>query len=76
MRTVASKSPISIPSSSAEEAIVTAVNRGGDIDTIGAVAGAVAGAQFGTSELTNQWLTTIDEREELKSLAEQLVKMA
>lgn len=32
---------------SAEDAIVTAVNRGGDTDTIGAIAGAVAGARWG-----------------------------
>ena len=57
---------------SAEEAIVTAVNRGGDTDTIGAVAGAVAGARFGASTLPDRWLAAIDEAEELESLADQL----
>lgn len=56
----------------AEEAIVTAVNRGGDTDTIGAVAGAVAGARFGGSAIPDRWLAAIDEVEELVSLAEQL----
>jgi ADP-ribosyl-[dinitrogen reductase] hydrolase len=36
---------------SAEEAVVTAVTRGGDTDTIGAIAGAVAGARSGGSGL-------------------------
>ncbi|WP_336034353.1 ADP-ribosylglycohydrolase family protein [Halobacterium yunchengense] len=57
---------------SAEEAIVTAVNRGGDTDTIGAVAGAVAGARFGASTLSDRWLAALDEAEELESLADQL----
>lgn len=60
---------------SAEEAIVTAVNRGGDTDTIGAIAGAVAGARFGASELPERWLTTIDETRELNDLAGRLVEM-
>ncbi|WP_135807214.1 ADP-ribosylglycohydrolase family protein [Halorussus marinus] len=57
---------------SAEEAIVTAVNRGGDTDTIGAVAGAVAGARFGASTLPDRWLAALDAAEELESLANQL----
>ncbi|MFP9191373.1 ADP-ribosylglycohydrolase family protein [Natrialbaceae archaeon A-CW1-1] len=60
---------------SVEEAIVTAVNRGGDTDTIGAIAGAVAGARFGASQLPDQWLSAIDETDELESLAEQLVEV-
>ncbi len=60
---------------SAKEAIVTAVNRGGDTDTIGAITGAVAGARFGTSALPSRWLPPIDETDELESLADQLVKM-
>ncbi len=60
---------------SAEEAIVTAVNRGGDTDTIGAITGAVAGARFGASELPDRWLPAIDETEEVESLANQLMKM-
>ncbi len=59
----------------AEAAIVTAVNRGGDTDTIGAVAGAVAGARFGAQGLPERWLETIDEQEELASLAAELRKV-
>ena len=60
----------------AEEAIVTAVNRGGDTDTIGAVAGAVAGARFGASDLPDRWLAAIDEERELRSLATGLLEVA
>lgn len=61
---------------SAEGAIVTAVNRGGDTDTIGAIAGAVAGARFGASQLPDHWLSSIDETDELERLAEDLVEVA
>ncbi|ELY35551.1 ADP-ribosylglycohydrolase family protein [Natronorubrum tibetense] len=61
---------------SAEDAVVTAVNRGGDADTIGAIAGAVAGARFGASVLPERWLATIDERSELESIAEDLLELA
>ena len=60
----------------AEDAIVTAVNRGGDTDTIGAIAGAVAGARFGASQLPDRWVSAIDEVGELESLAAQLKEMA
>jgi len=60
---------------SAEEAIVTAVNRGGDTDTIGAIAGAVAGARFGASQLPDRWLGAIDEVDELEGLATQLTNV-
>jgi len=57
---------------SAEDAIVTAVNRGGDTDTIGAVTGALASARFGSDSLPERWLTTIDYREDLELLAQAL----
>ncbi|MYL18205.1 ADP-ribosylglycohydrolase family protein [Halorubrum terrestre] len=56
----------------AEEAIVTAVNRGGDTDTIGAITSAIAGARFGASQLPDQWLAAIDEVDELEALAIEL----
>ena len=54
------------------EAIVAAVNRGGDADTLGAVAGAVAGVRFGASSLPPAWLDAIDEVNELRDLAREL----
>jgi ADP-ribosyl-[dinitrogen reductase] hydrolase len=57
---------------SLEAAIVTSVNRGGDTDTIGAVTGAVAGAQFGAGSLPDSWLAAIEETDELRELARRL----
>ncbi|QSG02938.1 ADP-ribosylglycohydrolase family protein [Natranaeroarchaeum sulfidigenes] len=61
-----------LTANSAEEAIVTAVNAGGDTDTIGAVAGAVAGARFGMSTLPERWLTELDKVNELDRVAQNL----
>lgn len=57
---------------SAEEAIVNAVNMGGDTDTIGAVAGAVAAARFGIDELPDRWINKLDQADELKHLGQEL----
>jgi ADP-ribosyl-[dinitrogen reductase] hydrolase len=54
---------------SPEAAITAAVNRGGDTDTIGAVAGALAGARFGASRLPDRWLAELQYREDLELLA-------
>ena len=51
---------------------MTAVNRGGDTDSIGAVTGAVAGARFGSDSLPDRWFTTLDYREDLELLAQAL----
>lgn len=61
-----------LTASSPEEAIVTAVNRGGDTDTLGAVTGAVAGARFGAAELPERWLEAVEYREDLELLAQAL----
>jgi ADP-ribosyl-[dinitrogen reductase] hydrolase len=57
------------------EAITEAVNLGGDADTIGAITGAVAGARHGPESLPEEWLDAIDEREELETLAAQLIEV-
>lgn len=64
-----------LTATSAEEAIVTAVNRGGDADTIGAVTGAVAGARFGVDDLPERWLTALDERQRIEQLAANLLEV-
>lgn len=58
----------------AEDAIANAVAMGGDADTIGAVAGAVAGARFGASGLPDSWVAALDERDELRALAGTLAR--
>jgi ADP-ribosyl-[dinitrogen reductase] hydrolase len=57
---------------SAEEAIVNAVNEGGDTDTIGAVAGALAGARFGATALPERWLDALSVTTELRELSHEL----
>jgi ADP-ribosyl-[dinitrogen reductase] hydrolase len=42
-----------------EEVLVTAVNLGGDADTVGALAGAMAGAAFGISAIPPRWLAAL-----------------
>lgn len=59
---------------SVEEAVVAAVNNGGDTDTVGAVAGAVAGARYGASDLPDRWLSELTVREEATALADRLAE--
>jgi ADP-ribosyl-[dinitrogen reductase] hydrolase len=59
-----------------EDCLVKTVNRGGDADTAGALAGAIAGARYGLAAIPRRWVNALDAglREELASLAEQLVR--
>ncbi|NHN41837.1 ADP-ribosylglycohydrolase family protein [Halorubellus sp. JP-L1] len=59
----------------AEDAIIHAVNRGGDTDTVGAIAGAVAGARGDTGPLPDRWLSVIDEGPRIDSLADSLLDL-
>ena len=43
-----------------EEAIVGAVNDGGDADTIAAITGSLAGAKFGYSNIPERWINSLD----------------
>lgn len=60
---------------SVERAVVQAVARGGDTDTVGAVAGAVAGARFGERDVPDRWLREVDEADRLRELADELVAL-
>jgi ADP-ribosylglycohydrolase len=44
------------------EAVVLAVNLGGDTDTIGAMAGAMAGAYYGYGQIPQEWLNSLENR--------------
>lgn len=59
----------------ARTAIVDAVNGGGDADTIGAIAGAVAGARFGRDRLPERWLGELDGEDELRRLGGELATL-
>jgi len=59
-----------------EECLVKTVNRGGDADTTGAIAGGIAGARYGLDAIPRRWLQALGGtlREELSGLAEELVR--
>jgi ADP-ribosyl-[dinitrogen reductase] hydrolase len=61
-----------------EECLVAVVNQGGDADTTGAIAGAIAGAYYGPEELPVRWLKRLDGglRRELERLAARLVALS
>jgi len=47
-------------SSSFEEAVINAVNLGDDADTVGCVAGALAGAMYGVQAIPSRWTTYLN----------------
>jgi ADP-ribosyl-[dinitrogen reductase] hydrolase len=61
---------------SLEDCIVTAVNLGDDTDTVGAVAGGLAGAHYGVKALPRRWSTALRHRTELEETAEQLYSLS
>ncbi|WP_406854635.1 ADP-ribosylglycohydrolase family protein [Alsobacter sp. KACC 23698] len=58
-----------------EDALVMAVNLGGDADTVGAVAGQIAGARYGLSAIPKRWLEPLAWRNKLEALASDLVRL-
>jgi ADP-ribosyl-[dinitrogen reductase] hydrolase len=56
----------------AEDAIIDAVMKGGDTDTIGAVAGTIAGARFGENSIPERWTAEIREVDQLRQYGKQL----
>jgi len=45
-----------------EQAVVMAVNMGGDTDTIGAITGAMAGALYGIDGIPKEWIQALDKK--------------
>lgn len=44
-----------------EECLVNVVNRGGDADTTGAIAGMIAGSYYGLESIPGRWLSQLDD---------------
>lgn len=59
-----------------EEVVVAAVNLGDDADTVGAVAGALAGAREGAGALPDRWLTLLRDADHLADLALSLHRLS
>lgn len=55
-----------------ESVLIHAVNQGGDADTIGAIAGGMAGAKYGYASIPQRWIDALDPevRKQLDELAE------
>ncbi len=56
------------------DALLRAVNLGGDADTIGAVTGQIAGALYGESGIPQDWLKKLAWREQLADTAQKLAE--
>ena len=59
-----------------EDALIRAVNLGGDSDTVGAIAGQIAGRLYGASLFPKRWLEALINEKEIRSLATQLFNTA
>jgi poly(ADP-ribose) glycohydrolase ARH3 len=85
---VGSSAPESVPpaivagarAASFEEAVTLAVRCGGDTDTVGAMAGAIAGARFGAGAIPARWLDALEDgrhgRRHVETLATMLAVRA
>lgn len=56
------------------DAVLKAVNLGGDTDTTGAVTGGLAGLLYGIENIPEQWLNQIARKDDIKDLAERMAK--
>jgi ADP-ribosyl-[dinitrogen reductase] hydrolase len=59
-----------------EDAVVQAINRGDDADTVGAVVGALAGARYGASGIPERWLLALKDAPLLLQHADSLLELA
>ena len=57
-----------------EEALVKAINLGGDADTVGAVTGQIAGALYGASCIPDRWLQGLKHRNNIEQRAAALCR--
>ena len=57
------------------EAIIGAINLGQDTDTIGAIAGSMAGIVYGYDSIPNKWLEKLVKREYLEDLCDEFEKV-
>jgi ADP-ribosyl-[dinitrogen reductase] hydrolase len=61
-----------------EDCLIDVVNRGGDADTTGAIAGMLAGARYGLTDIPRRWLRSVDEltRVRCEKQAAELITLA
>ena len=56
------------------EAVLKAVNLGGDTDTTAAVTGGLAGIYYGVENIPKQWMNQIARRQDIIYLAERFAR--
>ena len=61
--------------SSFEDALIHAVNKGGDADTVGAVTGMIAGRIYGYDSIPQRWLDALVDHDKLLATATMLYNM-
>ena len=61
--------------SSFEECVLKAVNLGEDTDTVGAVAGSLAGALYGFDSIPKRWLDTLAKKEMIEKLCKDFAEI-
>lgn len=54
-----------------EEAVLTAVNLGGDTDTIGAITGGMSGIIYGKKQIPRKWLINLKKREYIEKISKE-----
>lgn len=59
-----------------EDAVVAAVNRGADADTVGAVTGAIAGAWYGLEAIPKRWRDVVHSNNRLLKYADDLLAIS
>ena len=59
-----------------QEAVLRAVNAGGDTDSVGAITGAIAGAVYGFDAIPQEWKSAVEKRKELEDMALSLANLS
>jgi ADP-ribosyl-[dinitrogen reductase] hydrolase len=60
---------------SLSEALLLAVNHGGDSDSTGAIAGNIAGALYGIAYIPNEWLEALELKDVVQQIADDLYRL-
>lgn len=58
-----------------EEAVLTAVNLGGDTDTIAAITGSMAGIYYGLDSIPKKWIDKIQDKERIDEITDRFIKL-
>lgn len=53
-----------------KDVVLTAINLGGDTDTIAAIAGGIAGIFYGYNKIPNKWIQNVLKKENIMKLCD------